>query len=534
MKFRATIAVLLVCSSLAVSGCSLLNPHVTWDRPDPKDGTITLTMAIEYANDAKDAYKGAVGDQALLTNALAMALIPLGGAALGAGIHGVSAEPLAYLALSGATIYSAGTWLSSTPRQDIYIAGIFGITCAVEAVLPLQFSSGRLHNGLNDLNTQAGLAEQHAREVTRLIAEVEGIAQDKTAQTTSAAESVESARRIMEMAQSNYGDGISLSHLQGRAGQLLVAKIDDIDALVAKQLKTTQRDLQSLAAIIQGLGHTARTLTPLPAGAAQLLGARAEPGEIAVESEDLVTADERKKRLKELVDALNDALKAMNGAVGMLSAASTKVGAIVNSVTRSKPSDTLKKCGVEEVAIAFTLIPAGDITLRQGKDVRIVARGGSAPYKAYLTPQPADGVSVEPPIGLDSTVRVKATDKAPPNEYQLLIEDATLNVQSVKIIVVGTEEKAPPTDDRNKLLNLLNDMQANVNTEKININNNLPEVTACVIDKDLKIQIDLEPDPGTMVESTINAAKDQLIQIHKNKGGADGITPEHIVFGECG
>ena len=85
MKFRTAIPVLLVCSSLAVSGCSLLNPHVTWERP-VKGQDVTLQDAIEYANGAKDEYKKAVGEQASLTSGVALALIPLSAAAIGLGI----------------------------------------------------------------------------------------------------------------------------------------------------------------------------------------------------------------------------------------------------------------------------------------------------------------------------------------------------------------------------------------------------------------------------------------------------------------
>jgi len=400
MKLRATIPVLLICCSLAVSGCSLLNPHVTWPRPQ-RGEPVTLQSAIEYANDAKDAYKGAVGDQALLTNALGTALIPLGAATIGAGIAGVSAEPLAYLALSGAAIYGVGTWLSSGPRQSVYIAGINGITCVVEAILPLDFGPDELDEGLTAINDQAGLAEGYAREVTRLISEVKGVVGSETTQTKSATESVSSARSVMEMAQRNYGDGVSLDHLRGRAGQLLVAKVDDIDALVAVQLKNTQPDLQSLPNLIQGLGQTARTLTPLPPGVAQLLGADVELGAPVPQSLD-------ETRLRILEDDLSNALSNMNTAVGTLSAASTKVAAIVNSATRSKPSDTLKKCGVEEVETGFTLQPTGDLTLAQGKTIPVIARGGKAPYRAYLTPQPAEGVSLLQPIGGGSTVMVHA------------------------------------------------------------------------------------------------------------------------------
>lgn len=436
----ARLGLVLVTAS-TLTACSLTNPHVSWPRVD-KGKDVTLDLAIEYSNDAKDAYKSAVGDQAILTNVLATGLIPLGAATLGAAIAGVNAEPLAYLALSGAAIYSVGTWLSSAPRQSVYIAGINGITCAVEAVLALKFDQISLDEGLAALNKQAGLAEGYAREVTRLISEVMREVRKETSQTRSAAEGVSSARRVMEAAQSDYGDGVSLSHLKQRAGQLLVAKVDDIDALVAKQINSTQPDLQTLPNLIQSLGQTARTLTPLPAGAAQLLGAAA-PAPTGTGPKPQARINEARgdetSRLRVAEDELSKSLTAMNLAVGMLSAARTKVRAIVNSVTRSKPSDTLKACGVEEVETGFTVRPSGDVTLPRGKTLQISISGGKSPYKAHITPQPAVGVSVLQPIGGGSTVVLSATDKAPPAEYQLLIEDAALNQQSIKIMVAPTE-----------------------------------------------------------------------------------------------
>lgn len=132
----------VVFFGLSISGCaSVFNPYVTWDRPTPKPGEeITLKDGIDYANDGKEKYKAAIGDQAWLTNSLGVGLIGLGAAALGLGIAGVSGDAITALGLTGAAGFATGTWLSSRPRQSVYIEGIKGLTCAVEAVLPLNFS----------------------------------------------------------------------------------------------------------------------------------------------------------------------------------------------------------------------------------------------------------------------------------------------------------------------------------------------------------------------------------------------------------
>ena len=90
---------LLLCVTL-LSACSLINPHVTWDRP--ATGHFILQDGIEYANRAKDQYKKAVGDQAVLTNLAGVGLIPLGAAALGLGITGGHRNAITALGLTGA------------------------------------------------------------------------------------------------------------------------------------------------------------------------------------------------------------------------------------------------------------------------------------------------------------------------------------------------------------------------------------------------------------------------------------------------
>src|SRR5262245_44195473 len=111
----------VVLSFAFASGCSLINPHVTWERADPP---VTLDRAITYANDGWAAYKGAVSTYSTVPNVLALTLIPLGAGAIGAGIGGAPATTIGYLALAGAGGFALGQWFNNPLRQDVYIAGM--------------------------------------------------------------------------------------------------------------------------------------------------------------------------------------------------------------------------------------------------------------------------------------------------------------------------------------------------------------------------------------------------------------------------
>ena len=167
MKSRATIPVLMICCGLAVSGCSLLNPHVIWERPDATE-VVTLQSAIKYANDAKDAYKTAIGEQAMLTSSLGLGLIPLSAAALGLGIANVDGNAITALGLTGAAAFSATTWVGSKPRQRVYIAGIKAMTCAVDAMIPLNFPQQDQTDLKNDLDTLNGAIRVAQGKVTAI------------------------------------------------------------------------------------------------------------------------------------------------------------------------------------------------------------------------------------------------------------------------------------------------------------------------------------------------------------------------------
>jgi hypothetical protein len=417
---------------LVLEGCALINPHVTWQRPDPPT---TLDQAIKYANDGREAYKKGVATYTTVPNVLAMALIPLGAGTIGAGIGGAHPQTIGYLALAGAGAFTLGQWFNNPLRQDVYIAGMNGITCAVQAVLPLKIDKASLKNGLDEISKHGAKAEGHAREVARLIAEIDLDA--PTPQSSAAAQSLASAREVIARAQQALKDGHALLDLHERAGELLSTKIGEIDTLVTQQLKRTQPDVDSLRVLVQGLGQTARTLVPTSGRAAELLG----PPSAAKDQPQSALP----KRRDDLQAMLDSELKDMNIAVSQLSVETDRVQAIVDSAVRYKPTETLKKCGVEEVELAFTLDPSTGLTLPRGKIASVTAVGGKAPFSSRLEPQPAEGVSLVPPVGTDRTFTFAASADAKIYEYDLRVEDALHNVQRTKVRVVETPagEKPP-------------------------------------------------------------------------------------------
>jgi hypothetical protein len=425
---------IVIVATFLLEGCALINPHVTWQRADPP---ITLDQAIKYANDGREAYKEAVATYTTVPNVLAMTLIPLGAGAIGAGFGGARPETIGYLALAGAGAFALGQWFNNPLRQDVYIAGMNGITCAVEAVLPLKIDKASLKEGLDQMRIYGAKAEGHAREVERLIAEIEALA--PTPQSKGAARSVVSAKEVLERAQQTLAEGHALLDLHERAGELLATKIAEIDTLVTRQIKRTQPDVDSLRSLVQGLGQSARTLIPVPGKTAELLGAESATKKPQIQS--LV-----KTRRDKLESDLDQEAKEMNLAVGQLSYETNRVQAIVNSAVRSKPSETLKKCGVEEVDLAFTLDPPTGLTLPRGKFVSVTVIGGKAPYSGRLEPQPAEGVTLLPRDSTDRTFNITASADAPTHEYTLRIEDALRNVQRAKINVVEApaSPKPPP------------------------------------------------------------------------------------------
>lgn len=429
---RVLMGLTVLAHLASLPACSLVNPHVTWERP-PSGGS-TLRDGIDYANSAKDQYKKAVGDQAILANLMGIGLIPLGAAALGLGITDGSGTTIAALGLAGAAAYGTGTWLSSRPRQLIYIAGINAMTCAVEAMLPLAFSDDArkaFTADLAQLNASIGTFRQQVDTVTRLLGQVKKDvprAGDIIAETES---DLRTAEALLETARTTFASGTQLDREIERAGQMLISAVDRIGAEVDRAITTTIPDIQGLPSIVGGLAQTSAQFTKLPEvtkGGEQMTG-KTEPAKIA---RDVPVAEERRP-----VEQLNEAKEQLRTQALALGERVRRVATVVNSVSETKPAATLKQCGVQEVVTGVSVQPVGPVEFEKGKAAtkRLVITGGKPPYTAELLEDPVKGLTVKQPVPFGPRVVIEATTEAPPDTYTLLVTDAAGNTKTVAVRV---------------------------------------------------------------------------------------------------
>jgi hypothetical protein len=284
--YMARFAVLLIIL-VSFVGCSLVDPFVTRKKPAPPPLTesVSLTDAFDYAAKVKDAYRSALRDQACLQSWLGIGLVPLTAAAIGLGATGSSANTVLSLGLAGTSALGIGTWLYNKPRQLAWVAGLKAVTCAEDAMEPLNFSSSArtdldtnldgLRVGLQTLDQKTAKLETEADKAKALREaantdkpEISSAVRALQSLETSARAELEELKALKTAAEAALTNGAELKQTLTIAGGRLVVAVkkitDEVDSIVVD----TQRDPQALTNIIAGLGSTYGTLTSVPKGIA--------------------------------------------------------------------------------------------------------------------------------------------------------------------------------------------------------------------------------------------------------------------------
>jgi hypothetical protein len=412
----------LAVSLLSLVGCSLVNPHVRWPRPP---GT-TLADAMKYAQAAMDRYSDAIGDQAVLNNGLALGLIPLGASALGLGMTGGNPAAITALGLTGASAYASGSWVGSRTKSMIYVQGKMAVTCAVDAVRPLEIDEPYLARILGELNQAIASVEDAGRRVRQEADAEVGRSRDKfRAQIAEAREEVRDADRPLAEARQTYGAGVALSQEVRQAGQALISAVDRIAAQVDQALVNNQPDLAALPGVIASLGQLSTQFgpAPKPKAAADKIGQQGEGP-----------------------DKLNDAVVTLRRNLKDLSAKAALVAALVESVARNSPSKTLQGCGLKDVAGGFTVEPAA-LEFKEGSEgtKSLFITGGRTPYTAEPLEQPMEGLSLPHAVWWGPRIDVVAK-KPKGGPYTLRITDATGQSKSATLTVVKADGGTPGGD----------------------------------------------------------------------------------------
>lgn len=268
---------------------------------------------------------------------------------------------------AGAAGLGTGTWLSSRPRQLVYLAGVKAMTCAVDAVLPLDVSADDrrvLRAGLDALGGAIGTTTDRARRVRELLAIVESRwptdLADLTKETRRDLATVET---LLQAARSTYTAGVKLEGEVARAGQALIATVDRLGAEVDRQITATLPDPQALSTIVGGLAQVSGQFTKLP----ERPKAEAEMrDEAAPKDRGALQSDEAAKRQ----DELHREKGPLKDAAIDLENRTLVVAALVDRVAELRPLATLKQCGVETVDTGITVAPPGPLAFRRGRSRR--------------------------------------------------------------------------------------------------------------------------------------------------------------------
>ncbi|MDX2252997.1 MAG: hypothetical protein NW202_11975 [Nitrospira sp.] len=374
------------------SGCSLINPHVTWETPKlQKNGDkigeetlangkkqdlfeqhSSLAEGIMYADNAMKAYKGAIADQSRLSNILPLLLIPLGAAGLAMGIDGANATAIAALGLTGAATLGVGNFWSSKPRQLIYAAGERALICAKTAVLPLDLA----------YKTQRSL-EDNVKSLREKLGNISpaGLGEDDQ-------NDIAKGRDVLTR-------GEKLLSEISRGNSRLINTVDDIDIKVTEALTTTIADPKAIQTTIGGLAAISTQFTAIPDSSRPKGGTGSNF--LKEEGNTALIAEIRKS--------------------------ASEVSAIVSQVATANLSEDLKKCQVESVVTGFTVQPPSPITLQKDAAQILVIEGGKSPYSTIVL-DPAAELEVKPPVGFDNHASITLKGAATKSKYRLYIADS--------------------------------------------------------------------------------------------------------------
>src|SRR5262249_750008 len=428
---RVASALLLV--AFAVSGCTLINPHVTWKHPKAASPTSEdkLRWSIAYADNAKAAYQDALGTQSSLGAWLGIGLVPLAAAAAGLGIMGGEPAAIAALGLTGAAAYGVGTWLNSKPAQRAWVAGYNATTCAVDAILPLLVIEDEMATIQNDIAAiDTTEVERRTRNLDRFHnrEDLQKEWRDQAdAAKTSAETLVAGAKSVKATANETLVDARG-------AGRRLKEAVDNISGKVSAALVENGPDLQALSSIIGGLSRSYGQFVQIPDSVKptpttktlQITAQSASLGDETTLSQELLDLSDETAKLAKAVD---------------------KVTGPINAVAKRKPVETLKACGVspEQIGLALSVDPPGRIEIDQGTAASVTryAKGGAAPYAVAITGSAVDGLRVQQTAPFGPVFVVETTDKTPAVTRTVIVSDRSGN-NAVVDVQVKPKAAGPP------------------------------------------------------------------------------------------
>lgn len=394
---------LVLCALVLVMvpGCSLTNPYVGGDdsvfvgTDAAGNSKATLSNAVRYAEDTRNAYEDGMGEHGALTRVVGTVLIAAAAAAAAIGLTGGGSEAIGAIGAGGAGLFGIGQMLHSENRVKLYGEAHEAVGCVLGAFAGLR--------GL-DLQRIEVLALRMQRQkdsVAQDLAEVVG-----HRGLAVIPEAVE-AKKVLDRANAALSKNAQIRS----AGPRLYDAVEKIRASVNKALIANEPDL---AEIVAGLRQA------IPAHAQMIVGP----------FEGLVPAEAAKA---DVPDALQPLVRRLAASTGTLAATVAEFEALVSGAELEVADSALEGCFFDpnELGLVFRTQPANDVVIatHQGDaTAEILVAGGKPPYHArWLGQSPGDQATIDP-VDHDSgtaghgIVRIKAKGGAT-GTHRLLVFD---------------------------------------------------------------------------------------------------------------
>ena len=429
------------CAVVALAGCSVFNPHVRVKEKACTDATFAggMSCAVSYANDWRTIYYKSVGNDSILRTSVGLSLIPLSAVALYKGVTTTNrSHNIAALGIGAASLYTAGSFLQSSPRQKVYLAGSQAVGCAVLQMRPLLMLENDYQQLLTDLsalqtNMTGTTTKLRLAEVLLAQAKSEGAPAERL---NDAEVETRLARALLDEAAKVRTDGRALAKAVQGSGITLRQAVDSIRDTVSSRISDTEPDLASIMAAVGNLGNVAQNFKPAIPTGLSTLPATPAPG-VTIKGNAPKTASE---------DPLKTAVADVHKAAGDLAAAMNAVSGRLDDASGASVEAGLKGCTVAEVDTGFSVSPGGaQQSMEPGSTLRFDVTSASGAPRATLTGTELKELSVRIDVQNGAYVVVVTSTANTAGTAQLVIRDGTGKQSKVITLTVQKAGAAATT-----------------------------------------------------------------------------------------
>lgn len=420
-KFHLVKAIsIIVCLE---SCTSLVNPYISPSNQvtNSYNDTPSLENAINYSNNLRAEYLGALSDQAYLNAGVGLTLIGVSAAAFALGATGGATNAIIGLGIGGTAAYLANTFLYSKPRQLIYAAGAGAISCSVSATEPLRVASRLINKKQIDSNNQElNSFTQNLANLNLNLNKLKALIKKHGNSLP-----VVAAENIFLEGEVSLKKGRQAEVIISTAGGTLYSAVEQIRTKVNRALIDTEPNIQTL---VESLSSTiplrAGQIAPIPKG--------------TFDEGDPVHAD---------VSGLEEIKKELNELMRSVVSNSEQVLFIVRLVEKGPTSEAMQGCqvNIEKSGLNFS-VSETSLNMKKMQTANIIISGGQPPYGINWTGNIPASTALQANLNYQNdgtgVVIIKALSAVDNNNYSLLIQDKSVNKVIVEITTQGKSENS--------------------------------------------------------------------------------------------